>query len=126
MSKNYEFISADLDEKLIDNFINLTFDIGESEKFYVEKINVLGNQFTLEEVIRNEFLVDEGDPYNELIFNKSLNNLKSKGIFKTVTSTISDGSKDNLKIIDVIIEEKPTGEIMAGAGVFIYISFIWN
>ena len=118
MSKNYEFISADLDEKLIDgNKLDVTIFIKETKRFYVEKINVLGNQFTLEEVIRNEFLVDEGDPYNELIFNKSLNNLKSKGIFKTVTSTISDGSKDNLKIIDVIIEEKPTGEIAVGAGV---------
>ena len=117
LSKNYEFISADLDEQLTDtNKLNITISIKETKRFYVEKINILGNQFTLEEVIRNEFLVDEGDPYNELIFNKSINNLKSRGIFKSVTSKITDGANENLKIIDVTIEEKPTGEISLGAG----------
>ncbi|MBD1157206.1 outer membrane protein assembly factor BamA [Pelagibacterales bacterium SAG-MED20] len=116
--RKYEFINADLEENILDNNkLDISININESEKFYVEKINVLGNQFTLEEVIRNSFIVDEGDPYNELLFNKSINNIKSKRIFKTVKPNIKPGSKANLKIIDISVEEKPTGEISLGAGV---------
>ena len=56
----------------------------ETEKFYVEQINILGNDITQENVIRDSLEVDEGDPFNELLHAKSLNNLKSKNIFKTV------------------------------------------
>ena len=116
--RKYEFIDADLFEAVIDNNkLDVSIKIKESEKYYVEKINVYGNQFTLEEVIRNTFVVDEGDPYNELLFNKTINKLKSKGYFKTVNSNIVNGSADNLKILEITVEEKPTGEISAGAGV---------
>ena len=56
----------------------------DNEKFYVEKINILGNNYTIEEVIRNSLIVDEGDPYNEILFNKSVNNIKAKNIFSKV------------------------------------------
>jgi outer membrane protein insertion porin family len=116
--RKYEFIDADLLEVVIDNNkLDVSIKIKESEKYYVEKINVFGNQFTLEEVIRNTFVIDEGDPYNELLFNKTINKLKSKGYFKTVNSNIVNGSADNLKILEITVEEKPTGEISAGAGV---------
>ena len=118
LSKQYEFIDATVSENVIaGNKLDLTITMGETKKFYVEKINVFGNQHTLEEVIRNAFIVDEGDPYNEILFNKTINNLKSKNIFKSVNSTIKDGSNSNLKVIDISIEEKPTGEISLGAGV---------
>ena len=118
LSKQYEFVDASLNEKIIgDNKINITITLSESEKFYVEKINILGNSFTLEEVIRNAFIVDEGDPFNEILFNKTINNIKAKNIFKTVNSKIIDGSNENLKIINLTVEEKPTGEISLGAGV---------
>ena len=71
---------------------------------------------TNESVIRNEIISDEGDPYNEILFKKSINKIKSRNIFKTVQTNVKDGSSDQLKVIDVIVEEKPTGEISAGAG----------
>ena len=117
-TKNYEFINAEIDESIVDgNNLNVKILFNESEKFYVERINILGNQITLEEVIRNSLIVDEGDPLNEILFNKSINNLKAKGIFKSVKHKISEGSNANLKNIDIEIEEKPTGEISLGAGV---------
>ena len=116
--RKYEFINADLSEVVENNNkLNISITINESEKFYVEKINIFGNQYTLEEVIRNSFIVDEGDPFNELLFNKSINNIKSKNIFKIVEPTIKTGSTTNFKIIDIRVEEKPTGEISLGAGV---------
>ena len=117
LSKKYEFIDANITENIIDeNKLDIKIDLVETEKFYVEKINILGNSFTLEEVIRNSFIVDEGDPYNEILFNKSINKIKSKNIFSSVESKISDGSKPGLKVIDLSVVEKPTGEISLGAG----------
>ena len=117
LSKQYEFIDAALTEKIIDgDKLNISVSLVDTEKFYVEKINILGNVFTLEEVIRNSFIVDEGDPFNEILFNKSINNIKAKNIFGKVEAKILPGSNKNLKIVDLSVEEKPTGEISLGAG----------
>ena len=114
----YDFITADVKETIKDqNKINFEFKIVDSDKFYVERINIMGNFQTIEEVIRNRFIVDEGDPLNELLYNKSLDNIKALNIFKKVSSEIKDGSEPNLKIIDLTVEEKPTGEISLAAGV---------
>ena len=114
----YDFITANITETVVDgNKINFDFEIIDSQKFYVEKINILGNFQTIEEVIRNRLIVDEGDPLNELLFNKSIDRIKSLGIFKKVDTSITDGSNDNLKIVDITVEEQPTGEISLAAGV---------
>ena len=116
--KLYDFIDATVDEKIIDNNkLNFTFNINDAKKFYVEKINILGNYVTIEEVIRNKLIVDEGDPLNNILYNKSIDNIRSLGIFKNVKAEIKDGSDLNSKEIDIIVEEKPTGEISLSAGV---------
>ena len=117
LNEQFEFLKSSVQEEIKNNFINLTFNIGESEKFYVEKINIFGNNITREEVIRNNLLVDEGDAFNELLQTKTLNNLKSLNFFSKVESEIIDVKNKNKKIINITVEEKPTGEIMAGAGV---------
>ena len=61
LSKEYEFLKSNVIESIENDLINLTFNIEESEKFYVEKINIFGNNVTQEQVIRNNFIVDEGD-----------------------------------------------------------------
>ena len=116
--REYDFISASInEEKIENNKINLTLEVMETEKFYVEKINVLGNDITLENVIRDSLEVDEGEPFNELLHAKSINNLKARNIFGSVTSEVFDGPDLNTKIINLNIEEKPTGEITLAAGV---------
>jgi len=117
LNEQYEFLKATVNEEINDDLINLTFNINESEKFYVEKINIYGNNVTQENVIRNTFLVDEGDPFNELLHKKTINNLKSLNFFREIEDKIEDGTLQNQKIINITVEEKPTGEIMAGAGV---------
>ena len=118
LSKQYEFINASMSEEISGkNKIDISISLEETEKYYVEKINIFGNQYTQEDVIRNSFIVDEGDPYNELLFNKSINTIKSKNIFGEVETTIREGSDKNLKVIDISVTEKPTGEISLGAGV---------
>jgi outer membrane protein insertion porin family len=117
LENQYEFLTSDVNEEIIDNLINLTFIIKESEKFYVEKINIFGNNITREDVIRNNLIVDEGDPFNNLLHTKSINNLKGLNFFRTVSTEVLDGSITNQKIINIEVVEKPTGEISAGAGI---------
>ena len=114
----YDFITANVEETIVnENKINFNFKIVDSQKFYVERINIIGNYQTIEEVIRNRLVVDEGDPLNELLFNKSIDNVRSLRIFKNVETKIYDGSENNLKSIDITVEEQPTGEVSLAAGV---------
>ena len=114
--EQYKFIKATVEENINSNLINLEFIVEEGDKFYVDKINILGNTITSENVIRNQFLVDEGDPYSEILINKSINNLKSLNFFKKVEKKIRENSENNTKTIDIVVEEKSTGEIYAAAG----------
>ena len=65
---------------------------------------MIGNFQTIEEVIRNRLIVDEGDPLNELLFNKSIDRVKSLGLFKKVDTKIYDGSNKNLKVVDILLK----------------------
>ena len=112
----YDFISVDVTETVKDDKINFKFTVSDSEKFYVEKINIIGNYNTIEDVFRNNLIVDEGDPFNEILYNKSINQIKSLGIFKKVETEVIEGSSPNTRIINISIEEKPTGELSLGAG----------
>ena len=112
-----DFVKATVTENFIDNKINLNFNIEETEKSHVERIDIYGNSVTRENVIRNNLLIDEGDGFNSIKFKRSINNLKSLNFFETVDYTINKGSDDSKKIIEINVVEKPTGEIAAGAGV---------
>ena len=112
----FESINASAEENLNGNKLDIVFRVEPTEKVYIEKINIYGNNVTRENVLRNQLEVDEGDPFNKILHSKSINNLKSLNFFKTVNSNISDGSLPNTKIIDLTVEEKATGEIFAGAG----------
>ena len=83
----------------------------------VERINITGNAVTNEDVIRGELILDEGDPYTKLNLEKSIAKIKARNLFKDVKYDLSDGSEKNLKVININVEERPTGEISAGAGV---------
>ena len=115
--KELQFINHRLDETLEADGVAVVIDIFEGRKFTVERINIKGNNVTNDAVIRSEMLIDEGDPYSALLLNKSINNLKARGIFGKIEKNILEGSTPDSKILEVKVEEKATGEIMAGAGV---------
>ena len=114
---NLQFVEHDVVETITEDEINLKFNIKEGEKVIVERINIKGNNVTNERVIRAELLLDEGDPFTKLQLDKSIAKIKSKNIFRSVKSNTFEGSNSDLKIIDILIEEQPTGEISAGAGI---------
>ena len=118
VSRLYDFIDASIETQIVnDNKLDIKFVVNESEKFYVKTINILGNNITEERVIRDMLEVDEGDPFNKLLHAKSINNLRARNIFAKVSTEIQDTPDKNLKNIDVMVEEKATGEILVGAGV---------
>jgi len=76
--QEYEFINANVVEKVIDdNKLDFSIVISESKKSYVERIDILGNDITVESVIRNSLNIDEGDAFNEILLNKSVNKHKA-------------------------------------------------
>ena len=115
LDEEFKTLKTKVDENVFDNKIDLTFSVSEGKKYTVERINIYGNNITQENVIRNQLIIDEGDEFNSILASKSINNIKSLNIFKSVDSKIID-NEDNSKTIDITIEEKATGEIMAGAG----------
>ena len=115
-NEQYKFIKANVVENVNKNLIDLEFTIEEGEKFYVDRINIFGNSVTSDNVIRNKLLLDEGDPFSEILLSKSINNIKSSNYFKKVNSKVINDKEKNTKSIEISVEEKPTGEIYANAG----------
>jgi len=115
--KELQFINHKVFEKLEDDSVEVRIDVFEGEKLIIEKINIAGNTVTNDSVIRGELLVDEGDPYSELLVNKSINEIKARNLFGKVEQKTLPGSTDGLKILEITVEEKATGELMAGAGI---------
>ena len=116
INEQYESIKASVNENIISNKININFKIEETEKFFIQRINIFGNNVTRESVIRNQIEIDEGDPFNEILYTKSINNIKSLNFFEEVKGEILDGDEFNTKIINLNVTEKATGEIFAGVG----------
>ena len=112
-----QFVEHSVNEIINNDNIEVVINIFEGEKQLVEKINILGNTITNERVVRGELDLDEGEPFNKLKLDKSIANLKSRQIFGDVKSKTTQGSSKDLKVIDIEVEEKATGELAAGAGV---------
>ena len=116
INEQYESINATVEETIIDNKINISFNIEETERMFIERINIFGNNITKESVIRNQIEIDEGDPFNSILYTKSLNSIKSLNFFENVEGEVLEGNKFNSKIINISVVEKATGEIFAGVG----------
>ena len=112
-----QFVQHSVSETIDDDGVDIVFKIIEGPKVQIERVNIFGNTVTSDSVIRSELLLDEGDPYSKVKLNKSISKLKSRNIFKKVQEKVIDGSAKDLKVMEITVEEKPTGEIMAGAGV---------
>ena len=116
LNNDYEFLDASFNETIVSkDKLNLVFKIKQFPKQYLARINIFGNNITEEKVIRDNLRVNEGDPFNKLLIGKSMNNLKALNIFGKVDYTLDTVEGDE-KILNISVEEKPTGEISAGAG----------
>ncbi|HEX9073901.1 MAG TPA: outer membrane protein assembly factor BamA [Pseudolabrys sp.] len=96
--------------------INLAFVIEEGARAYIERINIIGNTRTRDYVIRREFDLGEGDAYNRALIDRAERRLKNLGYFKTVKITNEPGSAPDRVVINVNVEEQPTGEFSVSGG----------
>jgi len=111
---NFEINVQDI--KATDNKINLIVQLNESQKSIVNKINIRGNTITEEKVIRDNLIISEGDQLNSSKVKKSIDNVKSKQLFRKVDYKIEDSDKKNFKDLNLFVIEQPTGSITAGFG----------
>jgi outer membrane protein insertion porin family len=96
--------------------INLAFIVEEGARAYIERINIIGNTRTRDYVIRREFDLGEGDAYNRALIDRAERRLKNLGFFKTVKITNEPGSAPDRVVINVNLEEQPTGEFSVSGG----------
>jgi outer membrane protein insertion porin family len=96
--------------------ISLAFVVEEGARAYIERINIIGNTRTRDYVIRREFDLGEGDPYNRALIDRAERRLKNLNYFKTVKITTEPGSAPDRVVVDVNVEEKPTGEFSISGG----------
>ncbi|MGO1117491.1 outer membrane protein assembly factor BamA [Rhodovibrionaceae bacterium A322] len=110
-----------------ENFtINLTYDIQEGPKVFVERIDIQGNVRTLDKVIRREFRLVEGDAFNSSRMRRSRQRIENLGFFQTVTVDNKQGSAPDKTVITVDVEEQSTGDITFGAGLSTEVGILGN
>jgi outer membrane protein insertion porin family len=95
---------------------NLTYIIKPGPRVYVERVNITGNVRTLDEVVRREFRLSEGDPYNNSKLQRTEQRLNNLGFFEKVQIKNEQGSAPDKTVVNVDVKEKSTGEINIGAG----------
>ncbi|HET8727930.1 MAG TPA: outer membrane protein assembly factor BamA, partial [Alphaproteobacteria bacterium] len=99
-----------------ENLINITYEINEGPRVFVERINVTGNVRTVDQVIRREMQLVEGDPFNAAKLRRSETNIRNLGFFESVSVTAAPGSAPDQTVVDVDVAEQATGELSIGAG----------
>ena len=96
--------------------INVTFTVEDGPRVYIERINIVGNTRTRDFVIRREFDLGEGDAYNRALIDRAERRLKNLNYFKTVKITNEPGSAPDRVVLNVQVEEIPTGEFSISGG----------
>jgi outer membrane protein insertion porin family len=96
--------------------ISVTFEVQEGPRVFVERIDIRGNTRTLDRVIRREFRLVEGDAFNAAKLQRSQQRIRNLGFFKKAEANKARGSTPDKTVIEVDVEEQPTGELSIGAG----------
>lgn len=96
--------------------IDLTFEINEAPRVFVERIDIAGNTRTQDRVIRREFRLAEGDAFNAAQIRRSRQRIRDLGYFADVQVTSSPGSTPDRAILSTQVTERATGEVSVGGG----------
>ncbi len=96
--------------------VAITYQVREGARIYVERIDIHGNVRTLDEVIRREFRLVEGDAFNSSKIRRTRQRIQNLGFFNKVDMQTLQGSAPDRAVVDVTIEEQSTGELSFGAG----------
>jgi outer membrane protein insertion porin family len=96
--------------------VSINFVVDEGPRVYIERINVRGNNRTRDYVIRREFEIGEGDAYNRVLIDRAERRLNGLGYFKKVRVTNEPGSAPDRVVINVEVEDQPTGNFSISGG----------
>ncbi|WP_417486690.1 outer membrane protein assembly factor BamA [Maricaulis sp.] len=99
-----------------DRTVDVEFVIDEGPRVYIERIDISGNTRTLDRVIRRELDIVEGDAFNQVLIDRSRNNIRRLGFFEEVELEETPGSAPDRARVNVAVTEQPTGELAFGAG----------
>jgi outer membrane protein insertion porin family len=114
------FAFADVRPRVVrniaDNSFDITYLVDDGPRIYVERINITGNVKTRDAIIRRELEFGEGDPFNRTIIEHDKKAIEDLGFFKTVNITYQPGSSPDKVIVNVAVEEQPTGDYGLTAG----------
>ena len=114
----YAFVTVrpDINRKREEKSVDITFQVSETPRVFVERVNVTGNVRTHDKVIRREMEIVEGDPFNKSKLAKSEQNIRNLDYFETVNVEARSGSAPDKTVVDIDLAEKSTGELSVGAG----------
>lgn len=114
----YAFVEVkpEVDRDKENRRIGITYVINEGPRVFVERINITGNVRTLDEVIRREFRLVEGDAFNAAKLRRSRSRIRGLGFFDKVEISQAPGSQPDRTVLNVEVQERSTGEITFGAG----------
>lgn len=114
----YAFVTVrpDVQRNRSDMTVDLSFQINETPRVFVERIDVHGNLRTQDKVIRREMQMVEGDPFNRGLLAKSEKNIRDLGFFEKVVVRNLPGSAPDKTVVDIEVAEQSTGEISVGGG----------
>lgn len=97
--------------------MGINFQVAESDRVYVERIDINGNTLTVDKVVRREFRLNEGDAFNSFQVKRSANRIKSLGFFQDeLEIEQKQGSAPDRIILEANVEERATGELQLSAG----------
>jgi outer membrane protein insertion porin family len=106
--------------------VNITFEVDEGPRVFIERIDIVGNTRTVDRVIRRELRVAEGDAFNRVLLDRSRQQIQSLGYFTDVKVEDADGSQPDRSVVTVTVEEQSTGELAFAAGYSSTESFLFD
>ena len=117
-SEGYPFakVTPRGDRDFANRTIGVTYLVDQGPKAYVQRIEIRGNTRTRDYVIRREFDISEGDPFNQTLIRKAKARLEKLGYFSSVNISTEPGSEPDRVIIVVDVKDQPTGEFSIGGG----------
>ena len=94
--------------------VDINIELVRGPRQFIERIEISGNSTTLDHVIRREFRVVEGDPFNRREILRAQDRIRALGYFSNVTVETRPGSLPDQAIVEVTVEERPTGSLTFG------------
>lgn len=95
--------------------LDIEFALVRGPRIFVDRIDIEGNNTTLDRVVRNQFRIVEGDPFNPRSIRESAERIRALGFFANANVEAREGSSANQVIIYVDVEEGNTGSLSFGA-----------